>query len=395
MIFETARDFVQKEIHPNMDRLEEKDHELVLGLLAKAGELGLLGTDIPEEYGGLGLDKVSTTVVGRSHGRQRVVLRGLRRPHRHRDPAHRLFRQRAAEAEIPAQTGIRGVVRRLLPDGSRRRLGRPECRDQGGALGGRQVLPAQRREDVHHQRRLGQQLSSSMPRWTAKTSPASSLEKGFRGPVHRGRGKEDGRPRLLHPPGHPGRRPGTGGKSSFSKSARATRSPSTSSTSAAGSWAPCRWAAARAPSTRRCKYANGRIQFKVPISSFGMIKTKLADMAVRTYMSESMMYRLAGMFDDKLGTLDEEAKKSGAENCQGHRGVRAGVLDRQGVRLGGARFLRGRVRADPRRLRLLRRIPGRALLPGHPDQPDLGRHQRDQPPAGAGNPDAAGARRAA
>lgn len=68
--------------------------------------------------------------------------------------------------------------------------------------------------------------------------------------------------------------------------------------------------------TEAVKYANGRIQFKVPISSFGMIKTKLADMATRTYMSDSMMYRLAGMFDDKLTTLDAEAKKSGEENAK-------------------------------------------------------------------------------
>ena len=68
--------------------------------------------------------------------------------------------------------------------------------------------------------------------------------------------------------------------------------------------------------TEAVKYANGRIQFKVPISSFGMIKTKLANMAVKTYMSDSVMYRLAGMFDNKLGTLDAEAKKSGAENAK-------------------------------------------------------------------------------
>ena len=62
--------------------------------------------------------------------------------------------------------------------------------------------------------------------------------------------------------------------------------------------------------TGAVKYANGRIQFKVPISSFGLIKTKLTDMAVKSFMSESVMYRLAGMFDDKLGTLSAEAKKS-------------------------------------------------------------------------------------
>jgi len=39
-------------------------------------------------------------------------------------------------------------------------------------------------------------------------------------------------------------------------------------------------------------------------------------MAIRTYMSESMMYRQAGMFDDKLSELDAEAKKNGAENAK-------------------------------------------------------------------------------
>ena len=68
--------------------------------------------------------------------------------------------------------------------------------------------------------------------------------------------------------------------------------------------------------TESVKYANGRIQFKVPISSFGLIKSKLTDMAIKGYMSDSVMYRLAGMFDDKLGALTPEAKKSGAENAK-------------------------------------------------------------------------------
>ena len=68
MIFETATDFVAKEIFPITDALEEKNHELVLSLLAKAGELGLLGTDVPEEYDGMGLDKVSTTIVTEALG---------------------------------------------------------------------------------------------------------------------------------------------------------------------------------------------------------------------------------------------------------------------------------------------------------------------------------------
>ena len=69
MILETGMDFVAKEIQPNIEKLENKDSGFVKVLLAKAGELGLLSTDIPEEYGGMGLDKVSSTVVGEAMGR--------------------------------------------------------------------------------------------------------------------------------------------------------------------------------------------------------------------------------------------------------------------------------------------------------------------------------------
>jgi alkylation response protein AidB-like acyl-CoA dehydrogenase len=64
------------------------------------------------------------------------------------------------------------------------------------------------------------------------------------------------------------------------------------------------------------EYANQRVQFGKPISAFGMIKKKLANMAIRAYVSESVMYRLAGMFDDRLGTLDEEAKTDGSTNAK-------------------------------------------------------------------------------
>ena len=63
MILQTAWDFVEKEIQPNWERIEKKDGEFVKNIMAKAGELGLNGTDVPEAYGGLGLDKVTTALV--------------------------------------------------------------------------------------------------------------------------------------------------------------------------------------------------------------------------------------------------------------------------------------------------------------------------------------------
>jgi alkylation response protein AidB-like acyl-CoA dehydrogenase len=54
-------------------------------------------------------------------------------------------------------------------------------------------------------------------------------------------------------------------------------------------------------------YANERQQFKKPISAFGMIRRKLADMASKIFASESMAYRTAGMIEDAVHALDESA----------------------------------------------------------------------------------------
>jgi alkylation response protein AidB-like acyl-CoA dehydrogenase len=68
MIYKTSVDFIEGEILPNDEKVEKKDHDTVKKLMAAAGELGLLGTDVPEEYGGLGLDKISTAVVTEAFG---------------------------------------------------------------------------------------------------------------------------------------------------------------------------------------------------------------------------------------------------------------------------------------------------------------------------------------
>jgi butyryl-CoA dehydrogenase len=63
-IAETASNFAQKEILPAADAIEAKDYKVTRALLAKAGELGLMATDTPEEYGGLAMDKVTSAIVG-------------------------------------------------------------------------------------------------------------------------------------------------------------------------------------------------------------------------------------------------------------------------------------------------------------------------------------------
>jgi alkylation response protein AidB-like acyl-CoA dehydrogenase len=63
MIARTTEEFMQKEVLPRVREIEEKNPELLRELLRKAAEIGLNATDIPERYGGLELDKISSIIV--------------------------------------------------------------------------------------------------------------------------------------------------------------------------------------------------------------------------------------------------------------------------------------------------------------------------------------------
>jgi alkylation response protein AidB-like acyl-CoA dehydrogenase len=69
MIDETSADFMQNEMLPRVPEILALKYEVTRELLKKAGDLGLLGIEIPEEYGGLGLDKVSGCLVSANSAR--------------------------------------------------------------------------------------------------------------------------------------------------------------------------------------------------------------------------------------------------------------------------------------------------------------------------------------
>ena len=63
LIAKTTDEFIDSEVLPNLEQLESKDWDLARRLVRRCGELGLLGTNVPEQYGGLDLDKVSSLIV--------------------------------------------------------------------------------------------------------------------------------------------------------------------------------------------------------------------------------------------------------------------------------------------------------------------------------------------
>jgi alkylation response protein AidB-like acyl-CoA dehydrogenase len=314
MIYKTTKDFVNKEVLPHIDQIEEKDKGLILGLLAKAGELGLNATDVPEQYGGLGLDKVSSTVVAEAMG-----------------SAGSFAVVHAAHTGIGTLPivyfGNEDQKRKYLPKLASGEWCGAYCLTESDA--GSDALNARTKavlsEDGKYYVLNGEKMFISNAGWAStfivyakvdgEAFTGFIVERDFAGISTGAEEKKMGvhgsstRPVIFQDAKVPVENVlfeiGKGHKIAFN-------------VLNLGRW---KLGAATLRGCKECvaeavKYANGRIQFKVPISSFGMIKTKLADMAIRTYMSESMVYRIAGMFDDKLGTLDEEAKKSGAENAK-------------------------------------------------------------------------------
>ena len=64
LIAQTTENFAQNEIVPNIEKIEHKDFSVTRELLKKAGELGLSAVDVPEAYGGMEMDKVTSAIIG-------------------------------------------------------------------------------------------------------------------------------------------------------------------------------------------------------------------------------------------------------------------------------------------------------------------------------------------
>ena len=64
LIAQTTEDFAENEIVPNIEKIEHKDFSVTRELLKKAGELGLTAVDVPEAYGGMEMDKVTSAIIG-------------------------------------------------------------------------------------------------------------------------------------------------------------------------------------------------------------------------------------------------------------------------------------------------------------------------------------------
>jgi alkylation response protein AidB-like acyl-CoA dehydrogenase len=298
LIAQTTREFAEKEVIPAIDRLEQKDWNLARSLLRRAGELGLIGVDAPEEYGGVGMNKAAALVVSR-------YLSG--------------------SASFSAEFGASGnlaIVPILLfgtADQKNRYLPKLISGDLVGAYAlsesgsGSDALGASAR--ATHTDAGGFSLNGEKMWITnggfadlfivfAKVSgerfTAFIVERGFPGVST---GKEEHKmglhgssttPLLLQdarvPAGNVLGEIGKGHKVAFN----------VLNFGRFKLGAGCVGGAALAIG-EAARYAAARKQFGKPIASFGAIKQKLGTMTARTYAVESLLYRTAGLIDASIG----------------------------------------------------------------------------------------------
>ena len=302
LIAQTATEFVTGEVLPRLDDLERKDWGVARHLMMRCGELGLIGADVPEEYGGVALDKAAAVIVA-----DRLA-----------QPASfgATFGGQANLAVLPlllvgTEAQKQRYIPRLLTGELIGAYALSESGSGSDALGAR--ARASRQAD-------GSYLLSGEKMWItnggfadlfivfAKVDgehfTAFLVERAFRGVAT---GEEEHKmgldgssttPLVLSdvvvPPENLLGEIGRGHKVAFNVLNYGRLKLG----------AMCAGGARQAV-TEAARYAADRRQFGRPIASFGAIKHKLGEMTVRTYALESLLFRTAGLLDAWLSSSDD------------------------------------------------------------------------------------------
>jgi alkylation response protein AidB-like acyl-CoA dehydrogenase len=304
MIAQTAREFMEKEVLPLDDEIEKKNLPLTVELLRKAAQLGLLAIDIPERYGGMGLDKLSSLVASESMARQASFTSSL--------GGHTTI------GTLPiVYFGTEDQKQRYLPRLASGELLAAYALSESGS--GSDALAAKTRAvlsaDGKHYLLTGQKMWITnggfadvfivFAKVDGEKFTAFIVERSFPG-------------FSSAPEEH---KMGLHGSSTCALNLEECRVPVENVLGEIGKGHKIAFnilnigrlklgIGAVAGSKNLCstatEYANQRHQFGVPISSFGLIKHKLAEMAIRAYVGECMVYRTVGMIDELLKSVDPE-----------------------------------------------------------------------------------------
>ncbi|MBM4351493.1 MAG: acyl-CoA dehydrogenase [Deltaproteobacteria bacterium] len=316
LIAKAVTEFVVGEIQPVSEDIEEKKEGLLVGLLKKAGELGFLAADIPEEYGGQDLDKVSSLLLWEkmaqaggsftasfgTHtgiGSLPIIFFGNPDQKRRYLPglasgqiigAYALTESEAGSDALNAKT-----TATLSPDGNYYILnGQKQFITNAGIA---DLFTTYAKVDgnkftafIVERNYDGVSVDEEENKMGVKgSSTRSVIFSDVKVPVENLLG-EIGRGHIVALNVLNMGRFGLG----------------------AGNLGGAKRAMQEAVT-----YAKKRVQFGKPIAEFGLIKHKIAEMAIQSFMMESMVYRTGGLTDRILGPIDRHAEDVGMQMANG------------------------------------------------------------------------------
>lgn len=302
-IGETTEQFITNEILPYMDEIERQNFDVVIDGMKKCGDLGLLMMDAPEEFGGLELDKATSMLVG-----EKIAMGG------------------SFSVAFSCHTGI-GTLPLIYYGTDEQKEKYLEkittgewcaayCLTEPGS--GSDALGAQASavlsEDGTHYILNGTkqfitnggfaELFTVFAKIDKEHFTAFLIEKSFEGLVV---GPEE-------------KKLGIKGSSTTQIILDNCRVPVENLLGEAGKGHKIAFnvlnvgrfklgagvaGASKMALVEGIKYANERKQFNSPISQFGAIKEKVADLTAKIFAAESLVYRLAGLLDTNLATIDK------------------------------------------------------------------------------------------
>jgi alkylation response protein AidB-like acyl-CoA dehydrogenase len=308
MIGDTCREYIDNEVVPQLPALEKHEWNIAKDLLKKAGDLGLLGANISEDYGGMALDQTSGCIIaemvgrgsgfGSTYGAQTSI--GLL-------PIYYWGSEEMKKQWIPGIISGEITTAYCLTENS----------SGSDALGAKCV--AKLTEDGQHYILNGEKmwitnggfadvyivfakLDGLKENFSAFLVPRSENCKPAAEEHKMGIKSSSTTAVVLSdakiPVGNLIGKIGDGAKIAFGVLNVGRFKLGASVTGGA-----------KLAIHEAVRYSNERHQFNKPISSFGAIKHKLAEMAIKTWVSESITYRTVGMIDTLIGDkTDNETK---------------------------------------------------------------------------------------
>ncbi len=297
MIQDMGRQFVKTEVMPILNRIDSLEPGLMPSLLEKAGELGLLGAGVPEVYGGMGKDLVTTSIIAESFGGGYSFC-----------------------VAFSAHTGIGSMPILCFGTEAQRMKYAPKLAsgEWKGAYGltepnsGSDALGAKTKavlsEDGKHYILNGQKcwitnggfadVYTVFAKIDGEKFTAFIVERGYEGFTQ---GPEE-------------HKMGIKGSSTVQLYFQDCKVPVENVLGEIGrghiiafnvlnigryKLCAATQGGCKAAATLSVRYAATREQFKTPIANFGAIKYKLAEMAIRIWVADSAMYRTGKMIDHK------------------------------------------------------------------------------------------------